>query len=145
MKLEPKIVQHDSAEEIDGGYAYYDYDTNEIHILKPDSLYQRILEHERNHARQTGPIRILSYITGNSTIQSALGVILLSVAIGLFTIGLKPIIAGFPLTYTILLISGIISGTVLTLILPAVTIPLEEFFAERYAIAKSKQPQADNP
>lgn len=145
MKPEPKIVQHNSAEEIDGACAYYDSGTHEIHILKPDALYDRILEHERNHANRTGPIRLLSILSESYTLQSSLGIMFLSFILGFILISLRSSIGQLGLNYSIIAIGGIIFGSTFTLIIRLVSVPLEEFFAERYAIAKSKQPQANNP
>src|SRR5438093_858937 len=107
---EPKIVEHDSSEEIDGGYAYYDSEKHEIHILKPGPLYQRVLEHEQNHAHHSRLVRILLAIPDSPFVGGAFGLCLLAIIIAVLSFAFihDPVV----LPYISSIIVGIIIGTI---------------------------------
>ena len=136
---EPKIVEHDSSEEIDGGYAYYDRSKHEIHILKPGPLYQRVLEHEMNHASHGMILRnliILSErVTGLSVMVST------GLFVAMFLLGgilLAPI-SSLPIISAILI--GGVFGIMFLFSGSFAFDALEEFFAEHAARARARQPR----
>jgi hypothetical protein len=69
VKRKVRIVKHNRLRV--NALAYYQGDTHTIHILNPEALYRRVLEHELAHSRHRGILR-LSWV-GQEFMSSPLG------------------------------------------------------------------------
>lgn len=136
---EPKIVQHDTPEEVDGAYAYYDRDTNEIHILKPDPLYARILSHEQHHAHAGLVARSLIRVSDSTTLGMSITLMVLAIMFSAISLMIHQTLVQFPLEWTFLYLAGMVTTVPLLLILGVLLPSFEEYLTEYVTRREAKQ------
>lgn len=134
-------MQHSDASEVDGAYAYYDRGKNEIHILNPDALYRRILEHEMIHANRNPIPRMILAIEDSLWIRGFMGGSLVFMGI---IILFAAIIAALslPAMYAAIFFAGSIIVTPVVVVTNRGLDFLEEFLVERKAIGETRKPKA---
>ena len=134
MRKKLKIYRH---KHLDGnGLAYYDYNTHTIHILSPNVLYQRVLEHELAHSRHR---RFLGYaFSALDFLSSPLGrALIFGAVVGYILYASSIVVPQGPL------------GTLETILISVATIPLvgnflywlEDVVSESQAIRKTRKPK----